>query len=183
MLVGIGSTTKFSNKKNSDYATMKKIIFIVLAVSLSWSGTALAEWSVGSKLGVMLVKFDDADVEDDPISAGLVLGYRFKSWISGLSAELDVTRSVVPGTVENADFSVESQGIYLAYRTSHQPYFKVRIGFMDASLTGNLAEREGGETFGAGLGWRLNGLDVELDFTAIDDDINFASFGVIYHFR
>lgn len=159
----------------------KRLIFALLFLSC-WPGLAAANAFVGTKVGLMSVSFDNDAVEDDPGNAGVILGYAFTSFIPALSLELDITRSVAPGRVANADLSVETQGLYLSYRSSGTVYFKGRLGFMDASLTGNLAEDEGGETYGVGLGWRRNVIALELDYTSIDDDVSYSSIGVIYHF-
>lgn len=171
-----------SSNSNGSRNKMKISFLLVTLVSLMWASPGFAQWSIGTKVGIMSVAFEDADVDDAPVNAGVVFGYEIASLLPGLSVELDVTRSVAPGSVVNADLSVNSQGIYLAYRTGKQLYAKGRLGFMDASLTGNLAEDEGGETYGVGVGWRFDAFSVELDYTSIDDDVSFSSIGVLYQF-
>lgn len=161
---------------------MKKILFAIALAMCIGSGNALAQWSIGSSVGTMSVKFDEVDVDDSPVNAGILLGYHFTHWVQGLSIELEVTRTVTEGTVENVDLSVESQGLYVVYRTSHPVYAKVRLGIMEAALTGDFGEDEGGETYGVGVGWRFNRFGVELDYTSIDDDVIYTSLGVNYRF-
>ena len=49
---------------------------------------------------------------------------------------------------------------------------------MGASLSaGELSEDEGGETYGIAVGCCLTGFDLELGFTAVDDDVTFESLG------
>lgn len=143
-------------------------------------GVSWAEWLVGVKAGPMLVKFDETSADSDPLNAGVLAGYAFDGLLPGLAAELELTRSVSSGTVVGSDLDVNSNGLYAAYRTAGRFYVKGRLGLMAASLDGDLAEDENGETYGIGAGWRLPRGALELEYTSIDDDVAFVSLGFVY---
>lgn len=127
---------------------MKKSLFAAILALFVWSENSAAQWFAGVKAGTMAVKFDTATVETDPNNAGFLLGFGFQNGTSGLSLEFDVTRSITPGEVLGDDLSANTNGLYLAYRTSQQLYFKIRLGLMKASLSGgDLDEDENGETY------------------------------------
>ena len=55
---------------------------------------------------------------------------------------------------------------------------------MDARLlAGDLSEDEGGETYGLGVGYRMRNFDLELEYTAVDDDVSFISVGLVYSYN
>ncbi|MFT5503844.1 MAG: outer membrane immunogenic protein [Gammaproteobacteria bacterium] len=161
---------------------MKHLISIFILVAfLSPPMSASANWFLGAKAGNMAVSFDNDDVDSDPFSTGVTIGYDLSTSLQGLAAEFEITRTVSPGEVVDQDLEVDSQGLYLSYQTTGQFYFKGRLGLMDASLSaGALSEDEGGESYGLALGVRQGQLAYELDFTAIDDDVSFISLGVIF---
>lgn len=155
-------------------------LIAVLTVIGTGSGASWAEWLIGAKAGPMRVEFDDASVDSDPLNAGVLAGYAFDELLPGLAAELELTRSVSSGTVVGSDLDVDSNGLYAAYRTAGRFYVKGRLGLMAASLDGELAEDENGETYGLGAGWRLPRGALELEYTSIDDDVAFVSLGFVY---
>lgn len=137
-----------------------------------------ADLRLGVRAGSMLVGFDDVEVAEDPVSVAASIGYEF-SRVGGLSLEAEISRSTTPGMVIGNDLEVESQGVYIAYETAGRMYLRARVGYMDASLiSGDLSEAEGGETYGLALGLRLSGMCIELDYTAVDDDVSFVNIGL-----
>ncbi len=155
---------------------LKRYLPLVLLSSMV-STTAQADIHLGVRAGTMLIGFDDVTVSEDPMSVAASVGYEF-DFIRGLSVEAEASRTVTAGTVVGIDLEVESQGLYIAYETAGNIYLRGRVGYMDASLVaGDLSEAEGGETYGLAIGWRLPGFSVELDYTAIDDDVSFVNVG------
>lgn len=157
---------------------MKMSSIIIASLAIGFSSISQAGLTYGVKAGTMQIGFDDVEVSSDPSSIGVSIGYDFAGTNFGVEAE--VTRSLSPGEVIGVDLEVESQGIYLTYTTSGKFYFSGRLGFMDAGLVAEgLSEDEGGETYGIAAGYRLGErLRVEVDYTSIDDDINFISIGL-----
>lgn len=157
---------------------MKLRILPITLLALFISPAGHADFNFGVKAGTMLVGFDNDDVSEDPVSVAASLGYSFAS-VSGLSVEVEATRTASAGMVTGNELEVDSQGVYIAYETAGRVYLKGRIGYMDASLSaGDLSEDEGGETYGIAIGWRISGFNLELDYTAVDDDVTFVSLGV-----
>lgn len=156
-----------------------RYLSVVLASSL-FCATVQADLYTGIKAGTMLIGFDDVEVSEDPSSVAVSVGYDFGS-TGGLALEAEASRTVTAGNVVGNELEVQSQGVYIAYQTTGAVYIKGRVGFMDASLSaGDLSEDEGGETYGLALGFRLSGFNVEVDFTAVDDDVSFLSLGFRY---
>ncbi|MFK7853521.1 MAG: outer membrane beta-barrel protein [Granulosicoccus sp.] len=157
---------------------MKNITRTCVVLASVFSASAHADLYFGIKAGSMLIGFDDVEVAEDPASVAGTLGYQFESFPS-LSVEAEVSRTVSTGLVVGNELEVESQGVYFSYTSPGRIYYKGRIGYMDAALVaGDLSEDEGGETYGVAVGIRLQGVSVELDYTAVDDDVNFVSIGL-----
>ncbi|MFK7992513.1 MAG: hypothetical protein AB8B87_00140 [Granulosicoccus sp.] len=160
---------------------MKYRFLIASVLFFGLSSIANAGFLIGVKAGPMLVGFDDVDVDEDPVSVGVLLGYDFDSQPGGFALEAEATRSTAAGLVSGIDLEVESQGLYLSYATRGNLYLKGRVGYMDASLVADsLSEEEGGETYGLAIGLRLGAIRVELDYTAVDDDVTFVSVGLVF---
>lgn len=144
---------------------------------------AQAEWLFGVKTGPMSVSVDNGDVGDDPVNLGVMIGYELGILAGDLAIEAEITRSTSSGTLNGQDLDVESNGLYLSYTTPGPLYFKVKGGLMDAKLEAAAAgqsEDESGETYGFGVGLSAGLVRIELEYTAIDDDINFISVGVVF---
>jgi len=158
------------------------LAFVGLFLATLLPSAASAGLYLGVKAGVTDVEIEDITVDTSPTNAGLLLGYRFPSILSGLSAEFEMTGSVRDGEVLDTDLGVTSRGIYAAYRTSGTFYLKARIGLMQAKLTGDFEESENGETYGLAVGFKppIIRLELELDHTLIDDDVGYTSLALIY---
>jgi len=159
---------------------MKIPAWLAATVLFSLSAIANAGFQFGVKAGTMQIGFDEVEVTEAPNSVGLTLGYDFERSPFGVEAE--VTRTVTSGTVIGTSLDVESQGLYLTYTTSGTWYVSGRVGYMDAGLVAKgLSEDEGGETSGLAFGRKLGSrLRIELDYTAIDDDISFLNISLRY---
>ena len=159
---------------------LRKLVVVTLLL-LGFSTSAYAEFLLGVKTGPMLVKFDDADVSDDPTNLGISVGYELGVFVGGLAIEAEFTRSLAAGSVLDNDLEVSTQGVYASFTTAGPLYFKARVGLMDATLdAGGLTEDENGETYGVGVGLSLGLFRIELEYTSIDDDVNFISIGLVY---
>lgn len=153
----------------------------LLIVALGCSNAARADFLYGVKAGPMLISFDDVDVSDDPLNAGLLIGYEFGVLFGDLAIEAEITRTVTAGSVSGIDLEVESQGAYVSFTTAGPIYGKLRAGVMKASIDASgLSEDENGETYGVGAGISLGLFRVELEYTVVDDDVQFVSLGVIF---
>lgn len=159
-----------------------KIRFLITLLALTvFSTAASADLRLGVKAGPMLVSFDDVETDENPRNVGLSAGYHFNLLVGEVGLEAEITRSISEGDVVGTSLEVESQGVYLTYTSPGLIYFKGKLGFMDASLVaGDLSEDEGGETYGLGVGMSLGLVNIEIEYTAIDDDVSFVSLGLVF---
>jgi outer membrane immunogenic protein len=160
---------------------MFRNLLIVIALLISTTGTAQAELLFGVKSGTMLVDVEGASVSDDPGNGGIMLGYELGILAGDLALEAEFTRSTATGTVSGQDLEVETNGLFLSYTTPGPIYLKVRGGLMNAKVeAGPFSEDESGEAFGIGVGFSLGLLRLEVEYTAVDDDIDFISVGIVF---
>ena len=160
---------------------MLRHYFIGLVLLFSISSTAHAEFLFGVKTGSMMVDVEGASASSDPSNRGFMLGYELGVLVGDLALEAEFTRSGSAGEVAGQDLEVDTNAIYLTYTTPGPIYFKARGGLMDASVdAGPFSEDESGESFGLGVGFSLGLLRLEAEYTAIDDDIDFVSVGVVF---
>jgi len=160
---------------------MKKIIpGIVIAFILPLTGTAVeaaskkgSPWYFAIKGGPM-----NADGQDDSaINLGADVGYRNNKY---LSTEIELTRTLIDGDTRSGnDWEVDTLSAFAAFRSNTPVKFKAKIGLTDIDY-GNDDDLE--LSFGIGVGfWATGGL-MEIEYTELDDGLNFISLGVNYFF-
>ena len=131
------------------------------------------EWYVAAKLGPMIL--DSAEV-DDPINAGVQLGYKWTYTVGEMGFEAEYTDSVNRGQVQGEDLSVETATAYGAFRTAGPVYLKARLG-----LTSNTVEIGDDSTHGlatavgGGIGFHVWYLQIEFAYTRISQDLDFIA--------
>lgn len=151
--------------------------------------------------------FSDVRGMDEAVNIGLLLGYNFRDIdyrddrIGSLSMELEGATTLVEGDVTTAKFfdgswSIDTAGVFLAYRTPHTFYVKGKAGleYVDISVShvgDDFSDSGFGFSWGVGGGWRLTetyGLEVEygyktnLDFEGDNGDVSFLSVGMNFNF-
>lgn len=130
----------------------------------------------GAKTGPMMI---DLPGYDDPTNAGVAVGYEQGIVVGDLGAEVEFTTTVSPGTVNNQDVEIDTVGGYLTYRSPGFLYLKGRMGFVNWDLDyAGVTTDDTNKSVGLGLGFSLALIKIELDYTRIDDDIDFISIGV-----
>jgi len=163
----------------------------LLPVLCLLGSTAMAEGVyVGAKVGVM-----DPDINgmDEATNAGVVLGYTFGgdgniSW----AAEAEFTTTISDGDIEvfgqKGDWDVDTQALYGVLRFGSDIYGKVRAGYLREDVSASIAgvsvdDDDTGFSGGLGAGWRMNeNFAIELEYTFIEDDLDFYSAGLNYSF-
>jgi len=156
------------------------------------SGPVFAEGNpfyVGLKGGKMMVSPSEFQ---DATSTGLVLGFKLSDTASGsLAIEGEFTNSssetlTVLGT--SGTWDIDTTAVYLAYRTGGDAYFKGKMGYLDekvnASIAGaSISGSDSGLSFGIGGGWKIGkSTSLELEYTIIEQDVNFVSVGFNFGF-
>jgi hypothetical protein len=169
-----------------------KILLFILCSGIGFSGPALAAGSpfyLGLKAGRMMV---DVSEFEDANSVGLVAGYKFFDGASGsLAVEGEYTNSssadiTVLGVTGKWD--IDTLAVYLAYRSGGDLYLKGKIGYLDEEISASIAGfgisgSDSGLSVGIGGGWKIGANSaLELEYTMIEEDVNFLSLGVNFSF-
>ncbi|MBI3545191.1 MAG: porin family protein [Gammaproteobacteria bacterium] len=170
---------------------IKSLIFAVCLTVVSPAAVLAADnpLYVGLKGGVMMV---DLSEYDQATSAGVVLGYKiFGNADSSLAIEGEYTTS------SSADINVlgfkgkwdiDTWAAYLAYRIGGDMYFKGKVGYLNEDINvdivgANISGSDSGLSVGIGVGWKLGKKNaLELEYTVIEQDVNFVSLGVNFSF-
>ncbi|NOZ53419.1 MAG: hypothetical protein GXP08_09825 [Gammaproteobacteria bacterium] len=152
------------------------VIFVFAASCAVIAPKVMAgEFTIAAMTGPMLLGDLPGD-PDDPTNGGIVLGYELGIVLADLAVEADFTKTLDKG---NNESEVDTAGLYLALRTPGPIYFKVRGGFVSWDYSDeNSSSDDSGTSYGLGIGFSLALLQIELDYTTIDDDINFVSLGI-----
>lgn len=164
----------------------------LLPVICLLGNTAMAEGLyLGAKIGVV-----DADVSgfDDATNAGVTVGYQFAPVSENISWALEgeFTTTVSDGDISvfgsNGSWDVDTQALYGVLRIGGDLYGKLRLGYLredvSASVAGVSADgSDDGVSGGLGAGWRANEqLSVELEYTLVEEDLDFYSVGLNFAF-
>lgn len=153
-----------------------KTIFLVGFLGLVAAAPASADWFFGAKTGPMLM---DVSGFSDATNTGVVVGYDIGAVVADLALEGEVTTTTGDGKFSNAKVSLDTQALYLAFRTGGPIYFKAKGGFVNEDLTiGNVSTSDSGVSYGVGLGFGIGIAQLEVELTTIDKDIAFLSVGV-----
>ncbi len=157
---------------------MKKISLILLLVLPLISTYSLAAnkgspWYFGLKGGIM----DSQGIGDSAINMAVDIGYRNNRY---LSTEIELSKTLIDGnTPSGQDWEVNTLSAFAAFRSNTEVKLKAKIGLSNVD-TGNNSNLE--LSFGIGLGfWAAGGL-MEIEYTEIDDGLNFISLGVNYFY-
>jgi len=150
---------------------------LLIVLALSFSTSALADGlTFGAKTGPM--RIDSNLIDEDPTNAGVTVGTELGIVLGDLGVEGEFTTTMKDGsTVFDTDVDIDTMGLYATYRSPGFLYIKARMGFVhwesgDESDTTN--------SMGFGIGFSLGIVQLELEYTEIDEDINFISLGVVF---
>ncbi|TCK16994.1 outer membrane protein with beta-barrel domain [Thiogranum longum] len=156
------------------------------------SSQAMAEgFYAGAKAGWM-----DPDIRgfDEATNLGVQGGYTFGAPDTGITwaVEAELTTTISDGDVQafgsSGNWDVDTQAIYGVLRIGDALYGKLRLGFLhedaSASVVGASADgSDSGVSGGLGGGWRANQqLSFELEYTMVEEDIDFYSVGMNFAF-
>jgi len=161
-------------------------MLVMAASPLSSHAQSLSPWYLGLKAGWM-----DADASnfDEATNLGLYGGYTLHDDASGRFAlEGEYTRTISDGDIPGGGWDIETLAVYGAYRTAGPWFLKIKAGYLDEDISvsaggSSIAGSDSGFSFGAGGGVRLsNKAAFELEYTVIEEDVNFFSIGYLTHF-
>lgn len=147
---------------------------------------SFSPWYLGLKFGWM-----DADASgfDDATNVGLYGGYTLHEDVNGnFAIEGEYTRTISDGDIPGGGWDIDTLAVYGAYRTAGPWFLKLKAGYLDEDINvsaggSSISGSDSGLSFGAGGGVRLgNKAAFELEYTVIEDDVNFFSIGYLTHF-
>ena len=154
---------------------MKTIIVLGL-LGMVFAAPASADWFFGAKAGPMMI---DTSGISDTKNAGVVVGYDLGVAVGDLALEGEITKTVSSGDFIGLDVDVDTQALYLAFRTAGPMYFKVKGGYLNEDVSiGSVSASDSGMSYGVGVGFGVGVAQLELELTIIEQDINFLSVGV-----
>ena len=122
--------------------------------------------------------FVDADgLADSALNLGLDVGYTLNRY---LAAELELTQTIVDGeTPSGRDWDVDTLSVFAAFRSNTEVKLKAKVGLTNFDSGGR---RDTELSFGIGVGfWAAGGL-MEIEYTELDDGLDFISIGVNYFY-
>ena len=158
----------------------KKLLIVVAPVLLSFSAISHAADGLYFGLSGGIMDNDDSGF-DDGVSGGLALGYEFRSvGIGDVAIEGIFTQSVTDADAPNRqDWEIETVGLYGVFRSAGPVYFKAKGGLQSIDIE---IDRESDDelefSVGAGVGFSTGIFQFELDYTRIEDQINFIALQV-----
>jgi len=159
----------------------KKISLVVLTLllsSLPVVGKAADGLYLGLSGGIM---DNDSSGFDDGVSGGVALGYEFRGiTIGDLAIEGLFTQSVTDADAPNGqDWEIETVGLYGIFRSAGPVYFKGKAGLQSIDIEiDRKSDDELEFSVGAGLGFSTGIFQFELDYTRVEDQINYIALQV-----
>ncbi|MBB3048968.1 opacity protein-like surface antigen [Litorivivens lipolytica] len=161
---------------------MKKLAIALLALSAT-AGSFAAD-KTGGFVGIKTGNMDiDSSIFDADAPLGIVFGYQGQS---GAGVEVEYNRAdvdfVINGRAYTADF--KTLALYGTYRSEGDAYFKGKLGILREDLENDFVSMDdSGLSGGIGLGFRLGeAASLELEYTVIEEDVNYYSAGLNIHF-
>ncbi|MGD8642130.1 MAG: hypothetical protein PVF34_05915 [Gammaproteobacteria bacterium] len=156
------------------------LLGILAAALFAFTPGAMAgSITFGAKAGPMV--FDPPGNVDisDATNAGVAVGWEQGIVVGDLGVEAEFTTTIDKGKIFNQDLEIDTFGGYVTYRSPGFIYLKGRMGFTNWEVSsGGVTDDDTSESIGVGLGFSLALIKFELDYTRIDDDIDFISIGV-----
>ncbi|BAU49213.1 cell envelope biogenesis protein OmpA [Sulfurifustis variabilis] len=149
---------------------------ILLAAGMLLAPAAQADWYFGAKTGPMMI---DVGGFDDPTNVGVLVGHEWGVVAGDIGVEAELTRTLDDGEFAGQDVKVDTQGLYAAFRTAGPVYLIGKAGVVRNEVeVGSSSGSDTGTALGAGVGFSIGIAQFELEYTRIDDDIDFLSLGL-----
>ena len=158
---------------------IKRNILLALLGLVMASPASANGWIFGANTGTMVI---DVSGVSNPTNVGFMAGYEIGIGIGDLAFEAEMTNSVSSGSAGSSDVDIDTRALYVALRTAGPVYFKGRMGTLqeEISISGFPSETDNGSSIGVGVGFSLGLVQLELDYTVIEQDVNYLSVGVVF---
>ena len=168
---------------------MKKTgLLLATLCGLLWINGAQANGNAtyfGAKGGLMVT---DVPGMDSAFNGGINLGTYYDSF--GIEGELTTTLLNGDTDVPGLDWDITTFAVYLVHRRPGNNYLKIKGGYLKEDYKFNIGGlsiggSDSGASFGIGAGFKLRGSatrlgHVEVEYTTVEQDINFFSIGLIF---
>ena len=170
-------------------ATVVSPVFSEIAVSSEDANSS--QNYVGFKFGSMSIS-RDIPFKDDGLLLGFLYGYNIPDSDFAIEGEFNTT--VSKASSENpryGDLGVTTLAGYGVYRSPGRVYAKAKVGVLYEYLTSSASgivdiDVDGSGlaiSYGVGGGIRVTDqMDAEVEYTVIEEDIGYLSFGLNWHF-
>ena len=161
------------------------------ATAQSSSGAVSQDRTSGNYIGARIARLNiSRDLNySNGTSLGVLFGHNIEGGDFAVEGEMTVPISNADGSeAAFGDLSVFTLGVYGAYRSQGDLYFKGRAGilyeYLNVDFRGLPVEGDAmGLSLGLGGGYRISDdLELELEYTVIEADIGMVSFGVNFGF-
>lgn len=160
----------------SDIKPRQIMIATGLCLGMAFSSGAAADWYFGANAGPMLI--DTAGV-DDPTNAGVLVGHEWGVVIGDVGVQGEFTTTLNDGSYAGHDVSIDTQAVYGALRTAGPVYLIAKAGFLREEVkVGSTSDTDSGSSAGLGVGFSLGVVQIEIEYTQVEQDISYLSVGV-----
>ena len=172
-------------RKQLCVATALVILFLVASPL-----AAANQFYVGFKGGLMK---PDAGGYDDAVNGAVLLGFEFLDLdVGSIAIEGEYTDTVSEGDATfggiHGEWEIETYAIYGVFRTRGTLFFKGKIGYLHEDVSSTVGGfgatgSDSGLSLGIGAGLRIgNHGSIELEYTIIEEDVDYLSVGLNYYF-
>ena len=166
--------------KRSKNTFFRRFVFAIVIISLLIPVSVHAGGlTFGAKVGPMLL---DIPNSEDPVNAGVAIGFEFSTGLGDFGMEGEFTTTTKDGKIADELLNIDTAGVYATYRSPGIVYLKGRAGYVawDSGLKLGDSSEDESASMGLGLGLNLNILKFEVEYTQIDDDINYVSLAILF---
>lgn len=147
-----------------------------LLAGVAFAPVAAADWFFGAKTGPMMI---DVPGFSDPTNAGVMVGHEWGVGVGDVGVQGELTASIDDGSFVGNAVDVDTQAVYGVFRSAGPIYFIAKAGVLREDVTvGPLSDSESGSSVGLGVGFSIGLAQFEVEYTQIEDDIDFLSVGI-----
>ncbi|MDH3689821.1 MAG: porin family protein [Gammaproteobacteria bacterium] len=136
---------------------------------------------IGAVGGIM---DNDRSGFDDAINAGVTLGYEFLGvGIGDIAVEGTYTATINDADAPRGqgDWEIDTLGVYGVFRSAGPVYFKAKGGLVSADISvGRSSDDDTEFSAGLGFGFSVGIAQFELEYTNVDDNVDFISVAILF---
>lgn len=151
---------------------------VALCSALIASPPVMAGWYVGVKTAEVNV---DRPGVGNPTNVGVKLGRQWGVVAGDIGIEGEVSRTNDDARLGSSKVDVDTEGLYVAFRSAGPVYVIARGGMARRKLTiGSQSDTQSGESYGFGMGFSLALIQIELEYTQLPKgtDVSMVSLGI-----